>query len=103
MRRLDAEDALVLPEDPRVDLGADFRIDAVDGDRHVVDVVLAIRSTYIGSARPLVDTHSLMSGAFAPELRKVSKVFGPGWPGVAGSGDAEHRHLRNRRRPRAPS
>jgi hypothetical protein len=38
-RRLAAADAPVLPEDPRVDLRPDLRVDAVDGDRHVVDVV----------------------------------------------------------------
>ena len=33
-------DALVLPEDPRIDLRAHIGVDAVDGDGHVVDVVL---------------------------------------------------------------
>ena len=36
---------------------------------------LQISSASSGSARPLVDRHSLMSGACSCSMRKVSKVF----------------------------
>ncbi len=41
MRPSLAPNALVVPEDPRVDLRAHRRVDHVDGDGDVVDVVLA--------------------------------------------------------------
>ncbi|MNY32675.1 hypothetical protein D3C86_1669040 [compost metagenome] len=47
---------------------------------------LASSSTQSGRARPLVDTHSLMSGASALSRRKVSKVrwgLASGSPGPA--------------------
>ena len=47
-RRLDSGDALVLPEDPGIDLRAHFRIDHVDRDGHVIDVVFGDRVDVIG-------------------------------------------------------
>jgi hypothetical protein len=57
----------------------------VDGDRHVVDVVLAISVDVLGRLRPLVDTHSLMSGARSDSCEGFEGAarVGQGSPGPA--------------------
>ncbi len=56
-----------------------------------------IVSTWSGSARPLVDRHSLMSGAALGDQLEGLEGLLRVCERVAGAGDAEHRHLRNRR------
>ena len=52
-------------------------------------------STWSGSARPLVEMQSLMSGISLAIAAKVACGLLPVVAGVAGAGDAEHRELRH--------
>ncbi|MNZ34030.1 hypothetical protein D3C78_514000 [compost metagenome] len=100
LRRLHAADALVVPVDPRVDLGADLRVHAVDGDGHVVDVVLgqlvhAVRQRQAIGGNAQLDVRRLLA-EHAEGLEGALRVG----QGIAGTGDAEHGHLRDGRRHR---
>ena len=95
---LDAVDALVVVEDPRVDLRADLGVHHVDGDGDVVDVVFGdlvdvVRQRQaVGGQAQLDVRRVLLRDQFEglEGLRRIGQR-------VAGAGDAEHRHLRNGR------
>ena len=94
LRRLLAGDALVLPEDPRIDLGADFRIGHVDRYRHVIDVEGGDRVDVIGQRETVRRQAELdVGGGFGDQLEGLEGLGRIGQR-IAGAGDAEHRHLR---------
>jgi hypothetical protein len=78
--RLAAHDAFVLPEYPRVDLGADVGVDAVDGDGDVVDVVLGqlfdgLRQGEAVGGHAQLDVRRLFR-----QLHGKWRRSAPGWP-----------------------
>ena len=95
--RLDAGVALVLPEHPGIDLGADLRIDHVDGDRDVVDVEAGDGVDVIGQREPVGRQAELDVGrGLGDQLEGLEGLLRIG-ERIARAGDAEHGHLRNRR------
>ena len=95
---LTAEDALAVPEDPRIDLRADVRIDHVDGDRDVIDIVFGDRVDMLGQREAVRRQAQLDVGSgLRDQLEGLEGLLRIG-ERVARAGDAEHRHLRDRRR-----
>ena len=98
MRGLDACVALVLPEDPGIDLRADLRIDHVDGDRDVIDIEAGDGVDMIGQSQPIGrETELDVRRGLRDQLEGLEGLFGIG-ERIAGAGDAKHRHLRDCRR-----
>jgi hypothetical protein len=97
LRGLPAGIALVVPEDPRVDVSADVRVDHIDRDRDVIDLELRDRLDVVGQREAVGRQTQLDVGrALRDEFERLEGFLRVG-ERVAGSGDAEHRHLGNRR------
>ena len=93
---LDAGVALVLPEHPGVDLGADLGIDHVDGDGDVIDVEPGNGVNMIGQRQPVGRQTQLDVGrGLGDQLERLEGLLGIG-ERIAGAGDTEHGHLRDR-------
>ena len=92
---LDAGVTLVLPEHPGIDLGADFRIDHVDGDRDVVDIETCDRVDMIGQRQSVGRKAKFDVGrGFRNQLESLEGLLRIG-ERIAGARDTKHRHLRN--------
>ena len=85
--------APMFPEDPRIDLGTDIRINAVDGDRHMLDVVLHQFIDTLGQGQPVgryaqLDIRRLL-GQFAESGESTRRIG----QRIARPGNAKHRQL----------
>ena len=98
-RRL-APNAAILPKNPRINLRADFRVKAVDGDRHMVDVVPCDFICVLRQIQPVGGYAQLDIRRFCRELAESLKSAFRVGERVARPRDAQHRHLRNGRRHR---
>ena len=95
-RRFDPGPALVVVEDPRVDVLTDFRIDHVDGDRDVVDVQ-ALQAVDIVRQRQTVGREAQLDvgGELGELFESLDRLLGAGREAVAWAGDADHGKLRD--------
>ena len=89
--------ALVLVEDPRIDLLADFRIDHVDGDRDVIDVVILDHRHQLGQRQTIGRQAELDVRRHLRDALEGFEGLGRIGQRITGAGNAEHGHLRNRR------
>ncbi|EWS64228.1 hypothetical protein Y695_02530 [Hydrogenophaga sp. T4] len=87
--------ALVVPEDPGVDLLAHGWVHHVDGDGHVVDVVFADLVDLIRQCQAVGGQAELDVGRLLLQHAEGLEGLGRVGQRIAGAGDAEHRHLRN--------
>ena len=67
-----------------VDLGADFRIDTVDGDGHMVDVVAGDFVHMLGQGQAVGGQAQLDVRRLVRQLPERSRRCAPGWPNTGG-------------------
>src|SRR6266536_1233853 len=86
---------LVFVEHPRIDLGADLRVNHVDSDGYVIDFEALDGFDVIGKHEPVGGEAELDIGrGLRNQLECLEGLLRIG-QGIAGPGDAEHRHLRD--------
>jgi hypothetical protein len=78
-----------------VEQGADFGIDTVDGDGHMVDVVLGDFVHMLGQGQAVGGQAQLDVRCLVRQLPESLEGASGVGQGVTGAGDAQHGHLRN--------